>query len=271
MAEGTSLYHVHADHLGRPIRMTDAAKATVWQATWKPWGEPHAISGSVPNTIRFPGQYFQLETNLHYNHHRHYDPVTGRYTQPDPLRFIDGPSVYAYAGNSPYMYVDREGQWVNFAIGAAIGVGIELLTNKCATAKDLIYAAAFGAVGGGLGGKGLVGVLKGLSNRTKGRIGEGLAIAKNRLKGLRKIKGPGGRIYNTRARRDAQYTDRNGNVFEGEAKFGTSSLTSAQREAQRILGDQYIVDKFTYPFFGNVGATIGGTTSGALGASICGC
>ena len=99
VAEGTSLYHVHADHLGRPIRMTDAAKTTVWQATWKPWGEPHAISGIVPNPIRFPGQYFQLETNLHYNHHRHYDPVTGRYTQPDPLRFIDGPSVYAYAGN----------------------------------------------------------------------------------------------------------------------------------------------------------------------------
>ena len=113
---------MHADHLGRPIRMTDAAKATVWQATWKPWGEPHSISGSVPNPIRFPGQYFQLETNLHYNHHRHYDPVTGRYTQPDPLRFIDGPSVYAYAGNSPYMYVDREGRFG--MIGAVVGGGV---------------------------------------------------------------------------------------------------------------------------------------------------
>ena len=27
------LYHVHADHLGRPVRITDAAKATVCQAT----------------------------------------------------------------------------------------------------------------------------------------------------------------------------------------------------------------------------------------------
>jgi hypothetical protein len=38
-----------------------------------------------------------------------YDPVTGRYTQPDPLGFVDGPSIYAYAGSSPFVYVDRDG------------------------------------------------------------------------------------------------------------------------------------------------------------------
>ena len=96
---------VHTDHLGRPTRMTDAARATVWQASWKPWGEIENISGTILNNLRFPGQYFQIETNLAYNHHRHYDPVTGRYTQPDPLGFVDGPSVYAYAGNSPFMKV----------------------------------------------------------------------------------------------------------------------------------------------------------------------
>jgi RHS repeat-associated protein len=100
---------VHADHLGRPTRMTDATKATVWQATWKPWGEVQTLSGTNSNNLRFPGQYYQIETGLHYNHHRMYDPVTGRYTQPDPLRFVDGPSVYAYAKNSPYMNVDRTG------------------------------------------------------------------------------------------------------------------------------------------------------------------
>jgi hypothetical protein len=38
-------YTVHADHLNRPIRMTDAARATVWQATWTPFGTAHAITG----------------------------------------------------------------------------------------------------------------------------------------------------------------------------------------------------------------------------------
>jgi RHS repeat-associated protein len=112
IAEAGAIYHVHADHLGRPIRMTNGAKTTVWAATWKPWGEIQSITGTLANTLRYPGQYFQIETNLHYNWHRHYDPVTGRYTQPDPLGFVDGPSLYAYAGSSPYMHTDRDGRYL---------------------------------------------------------------------------------------------------------------------------------------------------------------
>jgi RHS repeat-associated protein len=43
---------------------------------------------SATMDLRFPGQLFQLETGLHYNWHRHYDPKTGRYLQPDPLGFV---------------------------------------------------------------------------------------------------------------------------------------------------------------------------------------
>ena len=63
----------------------------------------------IENNLRFPGQVFLIETGLAYNWHRHYDPTTGRYTQADPLRFVDGPSVFAYAGGSPFMNVDRDG------------------------------------------------------------------------------------------------------------------------------------------------------------------
>jgi RHS repeat-associated protein len=42
------------------------------------------ILGPASNNLRFPGQYFLLESGLHYNWHRHYDPTLGRYIQPDP-------------------------------------------------------------------------------------------------------------------------------------------------------------------------------------------
>ena len=45
-----------------------------------------------------------------YNWHRTYDPTLGRYTQADPLGFVDGPSVYGYARRSPVMKVDPDGR-----------------------------------------------------------------------------------------------------------------------------------------------------------------
>jgi len=39
------LLYVHADHLSRPIRLTDAAKATAWAVEWLPWGGVHAKTG----------------------------------------------------------------------------------------------------------------------------------------------------------------------------------------------------------------------------------
>ena len=109
VAEAANLYMVHTDHLGRPIRMTDSTKATVFQAIYKPYGEVYSTSGTKAQNLRFPGQYFQIETGFAYNWHRHYDPITGRYTQPDPLRFVDGPSVYSYVSGSPFIKTDREG------------------------------------------------------------------------------------------------------------------------------------------------------------------
>jgi RHS repeat-associated protein len=113
------LWFVHVDHLNRPVKMTNAAKAAVWDAVFLPWGGVHAIAGSATLDARFPGQWFQLETGLHYNWHRSYDPSIGRYTQPDPLGFVDGPSVFGYARGGPQALVDRDGR--NTAAGIAAG------------------------------------------------------------------------------------------------------------------------------------------------------
>jgi len=90
----------------------NASKAFVWRATFLPFGGVLTVTGTAATDSRFPGQWFNLESGLHYNWHRQYDPTTGRYLQPDPLGMPDGPSIYAYAVKTPQMAVDPDGRSV---------------------------------------------------------------------------------------------------------------------------------------------------------------
>lgn len=89
-------------------------------------GGAHAITGSASLDARLPGQWYQLETGLHYNWHRHYDLSLGRYTQPDPLGFVDGPSVYGYAKGSPLSAVDPDGQQIALPLPPQISIPVAI-------------------------------------------------------------------------------------------------------------------------------------------------
>ena len=85
------IYYVQVDHLMRPARMTDASANWVWDVIFTPFGTTAYINQNpTVMNIRFPGQWFQLETGLAYNWYRHYDATIGRYVQPDPLLNDDG-------------------------------------------------------------------------------------------------------------------------------------------------------------------------------------
>ena len=131
-------YYVSVDHLNRPVKMTDTAKASVWDAVWQHWGGVHSITGTASLDARLPGQWFQAETGLHYNWHRQYDPTIGRYTQPDPLGFVDGPSVYAYSAAKPVTAVDPDGREVKMCCRSAQIVGGAV--SHCWLATDTISA-----------------------------------------------------------------------------------------------------------------------------------
>ena len=124
-----SLFWVHADHLNRPVMMTDATRAVVWRAFYEPFGAVHSITGPAANDNRFPGQLFQLETGLAYNWHRHYDATIGRYVSADPLGLTtllsDGPSAYGYATQKPVERTDPTGLDVDVCYygDAAMGFG----------------------------------------------------------------------------------------------------------------------------------------------------
>ena len=80
--------------------MSDATGRKVWEAEYEPFGkatvneDPDGDGKLVTNNLRFPGQYYDAETGLHYNYHRDYDPVTGRYLQPDPIGLLGGLNPY---------------------------------------------------------------------------------------------------------------------------------------------------------------------------------
>jgi RHS repeat-associated protein len=85
-----TLYYVHTDHLGRPARMVAQDWSWVWDVIYSPFGGVSYIWGPETMDIRFPGQWFQLESGLAYNWHRHYDATLGRYVQPDPIGVAGG-------------------------------------------------------------------------------------------------------------------------------------------------------------------------------------
>ena len=63
-----SYYFYHNDHLGTPQSMTDAAGDIVWEATYEAFGKATVDPDStIANNLRFPGQYWDEETGLHYN------------------------------------------------------------------------------------------------------------------------------------------------------------------------------------------------------------
>ena len=93
-----TVVYFHTDALGTPQAMTDAGGQVVWQATYTPFGTATLTRQSMVNHLRFPGQYFDEETQFAYNVHRHYDATTGRYLQADPVGLAAGMNLYAYVG-----------------------------------------------------------------------------------------------------------------------------------------------------------------------------
>ncbi|CAM8819996.1 RHS repeat protein [Burkholderia pseudomallei] len=108
----TSVVYVTSDQLGAPRAIADGSGNTVWSWAYQGnvWGEQAPVSNGYTYNLRFPGQYFDVETGLHYNSQRDYDPTTGRYWQVDPIKFKGGQwSLYVYANSNPLINIDPFG------------------------------------------------------------------------------------------------------------------------------------------------------------------
>ncbi|HBO7229713.1 RHS repeat domain-containing protein, partial [Pseudomonas aeruginosa] len=117
-----TLLYLHGDHLDTPRLATDASGQIAWQWQSDAFGRGEALSqGSTQVNLRFPGQYYDAESGLHYNYFRDYDPQTGRYVESDPIGLRGGLNTYGYVMGNPLRYIDPTGE--SIAIVEALVVG----------------------------------------------------------------------------------------------------------------------------------------------------
>jgi RHS repeat-associated protein len=120
---GGAYYWYQTDHLGTPQKLLDNAGNVVWAAHYESFGHAQVEVALIENNLRFPGQYYDVETGLHYNWHRYYDPIGGRYSSVDPLLFGGGDiNLYEYVLNDPVNLIDPTGEIWHVVVPIAAGV-----------------------------------------------------------------------------------------------------------------------------------------------------
>lgn len=136
-------FYLHSDHLNTPRVATNQAQQNIWQWQSDAFGMGHA-SGSLTMNLRFPGQYFDQESGLHYNYFRDYDPETGRYVESDPIGLGGGLNTYGYVEGNPINLIDPLGLMVDDGLGG----------NVCTPGFEGMICSSGGGVGpvGGLRG-----------------------------------------------------------------------------------------------------------------------
>ncbi|MER0242853.1 RHS repeat-associated core domain-containing protein [Streptomyces sp. HSW2009] len=108
---GLRFHAIVTDPIGTPQELVTPTGTLAWSPRTTLWGTPLPTLPNPQNVdcpLRFPGQYDDPETGLHYNYFRHYDPETGRYASPDPLGLKAGWNQHGYVGN-PLGWLDPLG------------------------------------------------------------------------------------------------------------------------------------------------------------------
>ncbi|MEU1800421.1 RHS repeat-associated core domain-containing protein [Streptomyces sp. NPDC019937] len=102
-------FAIVSDLSGSPTELLAPDGSLAWRTRATAWGATQRSRGSTAYTpLRWPGQYFDAETGLHYNVNRYYDPGLGRYITPDPLGLAPAANHYAYVAN-PLTLIDPLG------------------------------------------------------------------------------------------------------------------------------------------------------------------
>ncbi|MEU2505173.1 putative T7SS-secreted protein [Streptomyces sp. NPDC007863] len=102
-------FAIVTDLIGTPTELVSESGELAWHTRATLWGTTTWNKSATTYTpLRFPGQYYDPESGLHYNYFRYYDPESARYLSADPLGLIPAPNPDAYVHN-PHTWSDPLG------------------------------------------------------------------------------------------------------------------------------------------------------------------
>ena len=248
-----TLHYLHSDHLYTTRFITNNNRNIVWRWEGQAFGESAVIESDEPGdkiafNLRFPGQYFDEETNSYYNYFRDYDASLGRYLQSDPIGLSGGINTYGYVMGNPLIYSDIFGlckcdgtdsdAWDFKKLKDAYQGKRDMLDGKkfhptaldaiesggsCATRlsnafnrsgydtlEDAFRNTDFSTVGDGLGNRYIMGAANLAAHL-------GVPTPKNRIDNISSAKGKEGIIY---------FNNHHIDLFDGNRMVGNGAVTS---------------------------------------------
>ncbi|HTB81290.1 MAG TPA: RHS repeat-associated core domain-containing protein [Opitutaceae bacterium] len=105
-------FYTTRDHLGSVRELTDSTGAIRARYDYTPYGLRTKLSGDLDSDFGFDGMYYHSASGLYFTLHRAYDPVLGRWTQPDPAGEAGGINLFQFVRNDPINLTDLLGLWV---------------------------------------------------------------------------------------------------------------------------------------------------------------
>ena len=137
-----TLYYYILNAQGDIVRIIDGSRNVVASYAYDPWGKIVSSSGTLAdvNPLRYRGYYYDAETGFYYLQSRYYDPELGRFINADSYASTDttgllSANMFAYCENDPVNKSDPSGELGHIIAGAALGAGMEVLTQLATGTK----------------------------------------------------------------------------------------------------------------------------------------
>ncbi|TGG89401.1 hypothetical protein E4656_19895 [Natronospirillum operosum] len=111
MIKDGNRYRLISDHLGSVRQVINAQTGDIaQQLDYDAWGNVTQDTNPGFQPFGYAGGIYDRDTGLVRFGARDYDPVVGRWTTKDPIRFNGGLNHYAYVSNNPINFIDVTGE-----------------------------------------------------------------------------------------------------------------------------------------------------------------